>query len=383
MQSTTALDEVPPQPVLGCCKQLPDEVNATLQRSRPAWYKVIAAYGSPHLRKSLWQLLNTFIPYCLLWALMLQTVQRGYSYWITLGLAILAGGMMVRIFILFHDCCHGSFFSSRSANTILGYVSGIVTFTPFEDWKYAHNSHHATAGDLDRRGVGDIWTMTKEEYLASSLRKRLRYRFYRNPFILFGPGSALLFLIIQRFPTKGAGKRERMSVASTNLALLFVFAVASLTIGFQTYLMIQLPIILIGGTCGLLLFYIQHQFENVYWARHGVWDPMRVALEGSSYLKLPKVLQWFTGNIGLHHIHHVRPNIPNYNLQQCYDDVQAFQAGIPITIWTSLNMLRLSLYDEKQRKLISFRSLKAPLLDSPRMDSAAMQYVSAGRWMIS
>lgn len=272
---------------------------------------------------------------------------------------------MVRIFILFHDCCHGSFFPSRTANTILGYVSGIFTFTPFEDWKYGHNSHHATAGDLDRRGIGDIWTMTREEYLAASARKRLRYRFYRNPFVLFGPGAALLFLFIQRFPTKGAGKRERDSVLFTNLALLAIAAVAGFTIGLETYLLIQLPIILVGGTLGLLLFYVQHQFENVYWARHEAWNPLRVALEGSSYLKLPKVLQWFTGNIGLHHIHHVRPNIPNYNLQQCYDAIPAFQAIKPITIRMSFSLLRLGLYDEVQRKMISFRSLKATPLDSP------------------
>jgi len=289
---------------------------------------------------------------------MLHTVQRGYSYWITLGLAAVAAGFMVRIFILFHDCCHGSFFASRRANTVLGYVSGIVTFTPFEDWRYSHNLHDATAGDLDRRGVGAVRTMTKEEYLAAPTRKQLAYRIYRNPFVLFGPGAALLFLFFQRFSSKGAGKSERNSVVFTNLALLVVIAVASGTIGFQTYLLIQVPIIWIGGALGLWLFYVQHQFENVYWARHDVWDPLRVALEGSSYLKLPKILQWFSGNISLHHIHHVRPNIPNYNLQQCYDDVPAFQAVKPITIRTSFSLLRLGLYDEKQKRMINFQSLK-------------------------
>jgi acyl-lipid omega-6 desaturase (Delta-12 desaturase) len=373
MESRTSLRAVPLEQVLGCSQRqrLSNAVTAKLKRSTPTWHKTIAAYGSSNLGKSLWQVFNTFIPYCLLWALMLHTVQRGYSYWITLTLAVVAGGMMVRIFIFFHDCCHGSFFTSRWANTMLGYVSGIVTFTPFEDWKYGHNSHHATAGDLDRRGVGDIWTLTREEYLAASARKRLRYRIYRNPFVLFGPGAALLFLFIQRFSTTGAGKRERRSVAFTNLALLLVIVGASMTIGFQTYVLIQLPIILFGGTFGLLLFYVQHQFEDVYWARHDIWDPMRVALEGSSYLKLPKVLQWFTGNIGLHHIHHVRPNIPNYNLQQCYENVTAFQAVKPLTIWKSFNMLRLSLYDEKQKMMISFRSLKARLPDSPASRATA------------
>jgi acyl-lipid omega-6 desaturase (Delta-12 desaturase) len=338
---------------------LADTGSSKLKMSRPAWYQAIGKYAHSNLNKSLWQLLDTFVPYCVLWALMLYTVRHGYPYWITLALAVVAAGFMVRIFILFHDCCHGSFFASRRANTILGYVSGIVTFTPFEDWRYSHNLHHATAGDLDRRGVGAIRTMTKKEYLAAPMRKRLAYRIYRNPFVFFGPGAALLFLFFQRFSSKGAGKRERISVSLTNLALLIIIAVASLTIGFQRYVLIQLPIILIGGALGLWLFYVQHQFENVYWARPDVWDPLRVALEGSSYLKLPKILQWFSGNIGLHHIHHVRPNIPNYNLQQCYADIPAFQAVKPITIRTSFRTLRLSLYDERQKKMVSFRSLQA------------------------
>jgi omega-6 fatty acid desaturase (delta-12 desaturase) len=203
--------------------------------------------------------------------------------------------------------------------------------------------------------------MTKEEFLAAPIRKRLAYRIYRNPFVLFGPGAALLFLFFQRFTTKGAGKRERNSVLFTNFALLAITIAASLTIGFQTYVLIQLPVIVVGGALGLWLFYVQHQFENVYWARDGVCTPLRVALEGSSYLKLPKILRWFTGNIGLHHIHHVRPNIPNYNLQQCYDDTPAFQAVAPMTIRTSFKSLPLALYDEKRQKLITFRSLKLSL----------------------
>ena len=324
---------------------------------KPAWYQTTAKYGHANLRRSLWQLLNTFVPYIALWALMIHSVQQGYSYWSTLALAVLAGGVLVRIFILFHDCCHGSFFLSRRANTVLGYVSGILTFTPFEDWRYAHNLHHATAGNLDRRGIGEIRTMTTEEYLAAPLRRRLGYRIYRNPFVLFGPGAALLFLVFQRFTSKGAGKKERQSVLRTNVAILVIVGTASLTIGLPTYLLIQLPIILIAGSLGLWLFYIQHQFESVYWVHNETWDPLKVALEGSSYFKLPKILQWFSGNIGLHHIHHVRPSIPNYNLQQCHDDMPAFQAVVPLTILTSLKSLRLSLYDKKQKKLIGFRSL--------------------------
>ena len=354
------LEELPPEQTVGIRKHdvLPDTVSTQPKASKPSWHRNLAGYAQSNFRKSLWQLFDTFIPYCIVWALMLYSVQRGYPYWLTLSLAVVAGGIVVRIFILFHDCCHGSFFASRRANAILGYVSGIVTFTPFEDWRHSHNLHHATAGNLDRRGVGAIWTMTKEEFLAAPTRKRLAYRIYRNPLLFLGPGAALLFLFFQRFTTVGAGKTERHSVVFTNFALLAVTTVASLTIGFQTYVLIQLPVIVFGGALGLWLFYVQHQFEDVYWAREGVCDPFRVALEGSSYLKLPKILRWFTGNIGLHHIHHVRPNIPNYNLQQCYDDIPAFQAVTPITIRTSFKSLQLVLYDEKQQKLITFRSLK-------------------------
>ena len=343
---------------------LADTTSATLKMAKPVWYRTTAKYGHSNLRKSLWQLFDTFVPYGVLWALMIYTVQWEYPYWITLALAVVGGSIMVRIFILFHDCCHGSFFASRRANAILGYITGILTLTPFEDWRYAHNLHHSGAGDLDRRGIGEIWTMTTEEYQTAPLRRRFAYRFYRNPFILFGPGSALLFLFFQRFSSKGAGKRERMSVLRTNLALMIIVSIATWTIGLRTYMLIQLPIILVGGGLGLWLFYIQHQFENVYWTRHESWDPVRVALEGSSYFKLPKILQWFTGNIGLHHIHHVRPNIPNYNLQQCHDEIPAFQAVKAITLKTSFRSLQLSLCDEKNKKMISFSSLRT--LDAGR-----------------
>ena len=326
--------------------------------SKAAWYQWTSAYAQPSLGKSLWQLVNTLVPYGFLWALMIFTVQRHYSYWMTLLLAVAAGGLLIRIFIFFHDCCHGSFFSSRRANTILGYVTGVLTFTPFEDWRLAHNRHHATAGDLDRRGVGDIWTMTTEEYLKKSLWQRFAYRVYRNPFILFGPGATLLFLFFQRFCTRGAGERERRSVLRTNLAILAVAAMATWTIGWRTYLLIQLPIIVIGGGLGVWLFYVQHQFDNAYWMRHESWQPLKVALEGSSYFQLPKIFQWLTGNIGLHHIHHVRPNIPNYNLQRCHNEVPAFRVVKAMTFFTSLRSLRLSLFDEVLGKPVSFRSLK-------------------------
>lgn len=328
------------------------------QVSEPNWHRALSKYEQPNLRKAVWQLLDTGVPYLTLWVLMALMVQQGYPYWMTLALAVVAAGLLVRIFIFFHDCCHGSFFASRRANRILGYVSGILTFTPYEDWRRAHAGHHATAGDLDRRGVGDVRTMTVEEYLAAPTLKRLAYRLYRNSFVMFGLGPACLSLIAHRFPHKGGGKRERHSVMFINLVVLGFIGVVSVTIGVRTYLLIQLPIMLIAGTIGVWLFYVQHQFEGVYWARHQEWDPLRAALEGSSYYKLPKVLQWFTGNIGLHHIHHVRPRIPNYNLQQCCDDILALQAVEPLTIRRSIKSLWLNLWDEKEQKLVSFRSTK-------------------------
>jgi omega-6 fatty acid desaturase (delta-12 desaturase) len=326
--------------------------------SRPDWYQDVSKYQQPDLGKAIWQIVNTFVPYIALWVLMIRTVQLRVSYWITLALAVVAAGFLVRIFIIFHDCGHGSFFASRRANKILGYVTGILTFTPYDYWRHNHGVHHATVSDLDRRGTGDVYIMTVDEYLAAPLWKRIAYRLYENPLVMFGLGPPFVFLIAQRFHGKGAKPRQRYSVYFTNLAILAIVLVASLTIGFRTYVLVQLPIILIAGVVGVWLFYVQHHFEGVYWARHDEWDPWRAALEGSSYYKLPRVLQWFTGNIGLHHIHHVRPRIPNYNLQRCYDEVPAMQAVKPLTIRESLKALRFSLYDEEQEKLVSFRSLR-------------------------
>jgi omega-6 fatty acid desaturase (delta-12 desaturase) len=325
------------------------------------WATAIKVHAQADLRKAIWQLINTFIPYIAMWALMIYTVQQGYSYWLTLLLILLTSGFLVRIFIFFHDCGHGSFFASRQANRILGYITGILTFTPFDDWRHAHAIHHATAGDLDRRGVGDVWTMTTEEYRESSKFQRLAYRIYRNPFIMFGIGPVSVFFITQRLPHKGAGKRERQSVWITNAGLLAILLLAHFTIGIQTYLLIQLPLMFIAGSAGIWLFYVQHQYEDVYWARHEEWDPVKSALEGSSYYKLPKVIQWLTGNIGLHHIHHLRPRVPNYNLQQCYDELPAMQDVIPITLRRSLDSLWLKLWDEEQQQMISFRALNATL----------------------
>ncbi|HET6420660.1 MAG TPA: fatty acid desaturase [Geobacteraceae bacterium] len=334
-------------------------VFVAIKVEKPDWYEITARYAQRNIRKAILQLLDTFIPYFLLLILMAYTVRHGYSYWITLALAVAAAAILTRIFIFFHDCTHGSFFASPRWNRNLGYVCGILTFTAFHDCRRAHAAHHIRAGDLDRRGFGDIWTLTVEEYLTAPVLTRLGYRLYRNPFIMFGLGPGYYFLLRNRLPTKGAKKRDVYSIIFTNLAILAIAAAASLTIGFKTYVLVQLPTLLIAATIGVWLFYIQHQFEWVYWARHAEWDPMRAALEGASYYKLPKVLQWITGNIGIHHVHHVRPGIPNYHLQQCCNDIPALQSVRPLTIRNSLKSLRLNLWDEKRKKLVSFRSLKA------------------------
>jgi omega-6 fatty acid desaturase (delta-12 desaturase) len=327
---------------------------------KPSWYEATSKYAQPNLRKAIFQLLNTFLPYFGMWALLLHSVRRGYPFWLTMVLAGVAALLLVRIFVFFHDCCHGCFFASLRANRLMGYVSGILTFTPFEDWRRSHAAHHHTIGNLDRRGVYHVWMLTVDEYLAASMWQRFVYRVYRNPFIMFGFGPAVKFFIINRFATEGARRPERKSVIFTNSAILVIIGVAILTVGIKAYLLIQIPIVVIGGAAGLWLFYVQHQFEGVYWARHENWDPIRAALEGSSYYKLPQALQWMTGNIGLHHIHHVRPRIPNYNLQQCCEDVPALREVEPMTIRRSFRCLRLKLWDEKRQKLISFRSLDLP-----------------------
>ena len=333
--------------------------QSTSKANRSALLKSLAKYEKPSLGRALWQLTNTFIPYVFLWFLMVRTVQLGYSYWITLALAVVAAGLMVRLFIFFHDCCHCSFFASQRANTLVGYVTGILTFTPYLNWRYSHSVHHAHAGDLDRRGVGDIWTMTVDEYLAASRWQRVLYRLVRNPLITFGVGPAFIFLVANRLPSANRKMRHHVSVLLTDLAILAIVVGVSLLVGFKTYLLVQLPIIFIGGAAGVWLFYIQHQYQGVYWARHDVWDPIKAALEGSSFYKLPKVLQWFTGNIGFHHIHHLRARIPNYNLQQSYDEVPAVQAVKPLGVRESLKSMWLDLWDEERQCLISFRELKA------------------------
>ncbi len=320
--------------------------------------QAVSKYAQPDYRKAFWQIANTFLPYLGLWTLMIVTVLYGLPFWTTLLLTVPAAAFLVRIFILFHDCCHGAFFPSRRANRLLGYIAGILTFTPFEDWQRTHTIHHAAAGNLDQRGTGDIWTLTVDEYLSASRIKRLGYRLFRNPLLLFTFMPFVLFVIVQRFSSQGAKQRERLSVLYTNFALAAIFTLMSLSLGFWNYMLIQIPIIIMAASAGMWLFYVQHQYEDVYWKREQHWDLTMSGLEGSSYYKLPKALQWIVGNIGLHHIHHVRANIPNYNLQRCYNEVPLLQKVKPLTIRASIKSLWLNLWDEQKQKLVSFSSIK-------------------------
>jgi len=321
-----------------------------------SWKQAVAKYQEPMLRKSIWQLINTFVPYVGLYVLMFWTLH--ISYWLTLAVAVVVAGFTVRIFIIFHDCGHGSFFKSQRANHFLGFVTGVLTFTPYHQWRHKHALHHATSGDLDRRGTGDIWTMTVQEYVEAPFWVRLAYRTFRNPVVLFVIAPLYLFLIHQRFPSSDVGKRERRGVHWTNGWLLAIAVLMSLTIGFKAYLLVTLPVVTITGTVGLWLFYVQHQFDGVYWARRKDWGFAEAALNGSSFYKLPKFLQWFTGNIGFHHVHHMGPGIPNYNLEKCHGESPIFQGVKAVTLWSSLQTISLRLWDEQRNKLVGYCHLK-------------------------
>lgn len=322
------------------------------------WRTAIANYQKSHAGKSTWQLINSAIPLVILWYLMYLSLSWGYLY--TLLLALPAAGMTVRVFIIQHDCGHGSFFSTRKANDLTGIFCSIFTLTPYQYWKMNHNIHHANAGNLEHRGIGDIYTMTVQEYLALSKWGRFKYRLYRNPLVLFIVVPSVLFTILYRFPTVRAKvlKPTYPSIFYTDIMLGVLFVVLGLEIGFLNLLAIQLPITFISSTAGLWLFYVQHQYEDTYWSTDEEWDFAKAAMQGSSYYKLPKILQWFTGNIGFHHIHHLNPKIPNYNLEKVHKNIPEFQAAHTLTLLSSLRSTFLTLWDENQKKLVSFRYLK-------------------------
>ncbi len=326
------------------------------------WKAIVAQYSIPSLPKAIWQIVNTFVPYFTLWYLMYLSLS--VSYWITLALAVLAGLLLVRVFIIFHDCGHGSFFKSRRANDILGFITGMLTFTPYGHWRWQHSVHHATSGDLDRRGDGDIWTLTVKEYLESSPSRRFFYRIARNPFVLFVLAPLGLFLIYQRFPSANAKGKDRRSVIWMNIAVTAMVAFGCWLFGWQNYLLMQLPVTMTAGAAGIWMFYVQHQYEDTYWEHRDEWDYTTAALQGSSFYKLPKILQWFTGNIGFHHIHHLGSKIPNYNLERCHNSHEIFQQVKPLTFLESLKCISLRLWDEESRRLVGYSHLKKLRADS-------------------
>jgi omega-6 fatty acid desaturase (delta-12 desaturase) len=330
--------------------------KASHRESVAKWKSVVAEFQEPNNWRASWQILNSVGGYAALWVLMYFSLS--VSWWLTMPLAILAGGLLVRNFIIFHDCGHGSFFKSSRANNTWGFVTGVLTFTPYHHWRWEHSVHHASSGHLDRRGMGDIWTLTVNEYLESSKRKRFAYRLARNPFILLVIAPIIIFLIRQRFPLGKANPRERRSVWLMNFALLAMSLVLISIFGFLPWMIIQLTTILIAGSCGVWLFYVQHQYEETYWVRGDDWDFTAAAMEGSSFYKLPKVLQWFSGNIGYHHIHHLSPRISNYNLERCHRSHPMFQEVKPMTLFGSLKSLTYRLWDENSGKLVGFRHLK-------------------------
>jgi omega-6 fatty acid desaturase (delta-12 desaturase) len=272
--------------------------------------------------------------------------------------AVPAAGLTIRTFIIMHDCGHGSFLPSKTWNNAIGWVTGILTTTPYSHWRREHAIHHATSGQLEQRGTGDISTMTVREYLAAGRMRRIWYRIYRNPGILLVIGPAFLF-IKHRWPTRRiAGKKEIWNVHLTNLALAALITTLSLLIGFKDFMMIWLPIFLLSGAAGVWLFYVQHQFEDAYWRGGEDWDYATAAVAGSSYFRLPKVLQWFTGNIGFHHVHHLSPRIPNYRLERCHKENPTFQKVVTLTLRESVRTLGLRLWDEESGRMVGFGHLR-------------------------
>lgn len=323
------------------------------------WKEALQRFRQSSAWRASWQLVNSVGSYAAVWCGMWFALQL--SWWLALPMAVLAGGLLVRVFILFHDCGHGSFFASRRANDVTGIVTGLLAFTSYYHWRGEHAIHHGTNGDLSRRGIGDIWTMTVQEYLASSRGRRIGYRIVRHPLVLFGVAPLLMFLWRERWARKDAPRRDRVWMWITNGLLLAMAYGMSLLFGFWPYVVLQLVVLLVAGSVGVWLFYLQHQFEDAYWERGPDWDYVAAALQGSSFFHLPKVLQWFSGNIGFHHIHHLDAKIPNYRLQRCHESDPRFLLVKPMTLASSLKSLGLRLWDESSKKLVSFRELRRQL----------------------
>ncbi|MFD2115779.1 fatty acid desaturase [Paenibacillus yanchengensis] len=318
--------------------------------------KTVAPYEKSNLNASVRQILNTIVPLVLLWTA--AYLSLSVSYWLTLLFAVLTSGFVIRTFIIFHDCCHGSFFRKKKANDILGIITGVITHVPYEQWKNSHSMHHATSSNLDKRGIGDIWMMTVEEYAAASWMQKFYYRAYRNPLVMFGLGPIAIFAIQYRFNRKGARKKERLNTHLMNILLVTLYAVLMLTLGWKEVLLVQLPVFYVSAALGIWLFYVQHTFEDSYFEHDEEWNYVMAAVEGSSYYKLPRLLQWLTGNIGFHHVHHLSPRVPNYHLEAAHNNTPPLQKATTITMWQSFAGIRFKLWDEMERKFITFRDFK-------------------------
>ncbi len=325
--------------------------------SRAQWNKRLKIYATPHTGRAVLQLMNTFLPYLILLTGAAYLGQRGSAWYLQVPVLTLAGLFMVRSFILFHDCTHDSFLPSKKGNRVIGHLLGVFTFTPYEPWKKDHGIHHGAVGNLDHRGVGDIWTLTVEEYKGKSLFVRGLYRLFRNPFFLFGIAPFFLFMIIQRVPRRGSKQKERRSYHITNAGIGLVFLVYASLFGLLNFFLVQSIIMIIAGGVGIWLFYVQHQFEEVYWENEEGYDSVAAALKGSTFYQLPLWLEWISGYIGYHHIHHLNARIPNYHLKACYQAFEELKHVKTITLTKSLKLAFLQLYDTKAKRLISFREL--------------------------
>ncbi|HDR7646413.1 fatty acid desaturase [Bacillus mycoides] len=318
--------------------------------------KQVAPFEKSTAKKSVWQIINTVVPFIILWYLAYKSLS--VSYWLALVPAVLAAGFMTRVFIIFHDCTHHSFFKSRRVNRIVGTCMGVLTLFPFDQWGHEHSVHHATSGNLDKRGTGDIWTLTVNEYLAAPFRLRLAYRLYRNPLVMFGLGPIYVFLLKNRFNRKGARKKERMNTYLTNVLIVALVGLLCWTLGWQSFLLVHGSIFLIAGSIGIWLFYVQHTFEDSYFEEDKEWEYVKAAVEGSSFYKLPKILQFLTGNIGFHHVHHLSPRVPNYKLEEAHNNTLPLKNVPTITLATSLRSLRFRLWDEQNNNFVSFKEVK-------------------------
>jgi acyl-lipid omega-6 desaturase (Delta-12 desaturase) len=318
--------------------------------------KQVASFKKATTKESVWQLINTIVPFIILWVLAYESLS--ISYLLALVPIVIAAGYLTRIFIIFHDCTHFSFFKSRRANRVVGTIMGVLTLFPFDQWGHDHSVHHATSGNLDKRGTGDIWTLTVEEYRQAPLKLRLAYRFYRNPFVMLGLGPIYVFLLKNRFNRKGARKKERMNTYLVNGIIAFAVVALCLLVGWQSFLIVQGSIFMISGAAGVWLFYVQHTFEDSYFEEDKEWEYVKAAVEGSSFYKLPKVLQFLTGNIGYHHIHHLSPRVPNYRLEEIHNNIPELQHVPTISLATSLKSLRFRLWDEERKNFVSFKDVK-------------------------